>query len=129
MKMKAILCVDDEKIILDSLKTQLEIKFGERFMYETAESAEEAWEVIDELGDDDVEIVMVISDWLMPKVKGDEFLIAVHNKTPAVKTILLTGQADDSAVQNAVQNANLFAYIRKPWKTEQLMARIAEALK
>ena len=50
MKKRVILCVDDEKIILDSIKTQLKERYGNTFVYETAESATEALEIIDEIG-------------------------------------------------------------------------------
>jgi AmiR/NasT family two-component response regulator len=33
---------------------------------------------------------------------------------------MLTGQADESAIENAKKNAELFAYISKPWTSEQL---------
>ncbi len=125
---KAILCVDDEKIVLDSLQEQLRSTFGEKFEYEIAESVEEAWEVIDGLVDDGFEMVLVVSDWLMPRVKGDTFLIDVHNKYPDTVTIMLTGQADPDAVQNAMDNANLYAYIRKPWREADLIAHVNKAL-
>ncbi len=50
MSKKAILCLDDERIILTSLQDQLFCSFGDRYIYEFAESIEEAWEVIKELG-------------------------------------------------------------------------------
>lgn len=125
---RAILCVDDEKIVLDSLQEQLEATFGDRFTYEIAESVDEAWEVIDDLVGDNYEMVLVISDWLMPRVKGDTFLVDVHNQYPQTVTIMLTGQADPDAVQNAMENANLFAYIKKPWREEDLIARVNSAL-
>jgi CheY-like chemotaxis protein len=48
----AILCVDDENIILDSLKEQLEKYFGYDYLYETAENGEEGLELIEELLED-----------------------------------------------------------------------------
>jgi DNA-binding NtrC family response regulator len=126
---KAILCVDDEKIVLDSLQEQLRMTFGDQFQYEIAESVDEAWEVIDELVADGYDMVLVISDWLMPRVKGDKFLVDVHNKYPETVTIMLTGQADQEAVQNAMENANLYAYVRKPWREEELIERVNNALK
>lgn len=129
MNTLVIICVDDEKIILDALRTQLERNFGARFVYETAESVEEAWEVIEDLQADDHTIALVISDWLMPKVKGDKFIVDLYKKMPDTPSIMLTGQADESAIANAIQNGNLFAYLRKPWKTEQLISRITEAVK
>ncbi|MCS7189292.1 MAG: response regulator, partial [Bacteroidia bacterium] len=83
---RAILCVDDEKIVLDSLQDQLRSTFGDEFEYEIAESVEEAWEVIDDLVSQGYEMVLVISDWLMPRVKGDTFLIELHQKYPETVT-------------------------------------------
>ena len=33
---------------------------------------------------------------------------------------MLTGQAEESALENAKKHADLFAYISKPWTAEQL---------
>jgi DNA-binding NtrC family response regulator len=126
---RAILCVDDEKIVLDSLQEQLRNTFGDEFEYEIAESVDEAWEVIEDLVSQGYEMVLVISDWLMPRVKGDTFLIELHQKYPDTVTIMLTGQADPEAVENAYQNANLYAYIRKPWREEDLINYVNNALK
>jgi len=125
----AILCVDDEKIVLDSLQEQLESTFGDKFQYEIAESVDEAWEVIEDLVSDGHEMVLVISDWLMPRVKGDTFLVDVHKKFPSTVTIMLTGQADPEAVDNAMNNANLHAYIKKPWREADLIDRVNKAMK
>ena len=65
----------DEKIILTSLRDQLENYFGDRYLYEFAESADEALEVIGELHLQALEILIIVSDWLMPGMNGDEFLI------------------------------------------------------
>ena len=124
----AILCVDDEIIILESLKEQLKRCFGNQYIYETAENAEEAWEVIEELREDNINIIVIVSDWLMPGTKGDEFLIQVHQKFPQLIKIMLTGQADEGAIQNAREKANLHACIHKPWTEEQLSQTIASAI-
>ena len=125
---RAILCVDDEKMVLDNLIDQLESTFGDKFQYEIAESVDEAWEVIDDLVSSNYDMVLVISDWLMPRVKGDTFLVDVHKKYPETVSIMLTGQADPEAVQNAFDNANLYAYIKKPWNEDDLIQRVTLAL-
>jgi DNA-binding NtrC family response regulator len=127
MSKQAVLCVDDEKIVLDSLQEQLENRFGSSFTYEIAESVDEAWDVIDDLVSDGFSIALVISDWLMPRTKGDEFLVDLHQKYPETITVMLTGQADPDAIQNAMENANLFAYVKKPWRSDDLMERLAVA--
>lgn len=122
------MCVDDEKMVLDNLVDQLESTFGDKFQYEIAESVDEAWEVIDDLVGANYDMVLVISDWLMPRVKGDTFLVDVHKKYPETVSIMLTGQADPEAVQNAFDNANLYAYIKKPWNEDDLIQRVTLAL-
>lgn len=123
------MCVDDEKIILDSLKTQLKEKFGSEFVYETAESADDAMEVIEELDEDGYAILVVVSDWLMPGIKGDEFLIDLHKKFPRVVKLMLTGQADEEAIDRATQYANLHRCIHKPWTDEELFDAIQTGIK
>ena len=124
----AILCVDDETTILDTLKEQLVRRFGSSYAYELAENAEEAWEVIEELNEDNIPVVVVVSDWLMPGVKGDEFLLQVHKRFPKMIKIMLTGQADQKAIERVQKEAVLHAYLQKPWTEEQLANAIISAL-
>lgn len=128
MSDSAILCIDDEVVILDSLKEQLQRHFGNRYIYEVADSAIEAWDVIEELQDEDVKILVIVSDWLMPGIKGDEFLIQVHQRFPNIVTVMLTGQADEAAIERTRQAANLHACLYKPWSETELVQTISSAL-
>jgi len=120
-----ILCVDDEKIVLVNLIQQLKSFFGTQFQLETAESAEEALEVIEDVSSP---IILLITDWLMPGMKGDEFLIQFSQKHPNTISIMLSGQADDSAVERAVKEAKLYAFIKKPWQKDELIEIIQKAI-
>lgn len=128
MSESAIICVDDEVVILDSLKEQLKRQFGDRFIYEVAESAEEAWEVIEELQEDGIKIIAIVSDWLMPGIKGDEFLIQIHQRFPKITKVMLTGQADEDAVERAKKEADLHACLYKPWTEAELTEIITTAI-
>jgi len=128
MSKKVILCVDDEKIVLNSLKTQLREKFGSEYSYETAESADDASEIIEELVEESTDILIIVSDWLMPGVKGDEFLINIHKKHPNIVKIMLTGQADDDAIKRAYEQANLYKCLHKPWVESELFETIKTGL-
>ncbi len=75
---KVILCIDDEKMILASLKSQLKRNFGNKFAYEFAQNADEGFKIIEELTHVKSVIIIIVSDWLMPGLKGDEFLIKIH---------------------------------------------------
>lgn len=124
----AILCVDDETVILETLQEQISRYFGDKFVYEAAESAEEALEILEELDEEGIKIVVIVSDWLMPGMRGDEFLFQVYQRFSDIKTIMLTGQADESAIERAKEEANLYSCIYKPWREEQLIKIITTAL-
>ena len=124
----AILMVDDEKTILDSLREQLRQMFGRRFSYETAEDAAEAWEVLAELNESGVVVVVIVSDWLMPGQRGDQFLAEVRARFPKIGRILLTGQADDDAIRRAWEDAQVSDVIRKPWSADTLRRAVEAAL-
>ena len=128
MSKPVILCVDDERMVLDSLRTQLAAEFGNTYTYEGAEDAEEAFELISELNDDEISVVMIISDWLMPGIKGDELLIRIHKKYPDVIKIMLTGQADEVAIDRANKQANLHRCLSKPWSEADLLETIKSGL-
>jgi CheY-like chemotaxis protein len=128
MSKPVILLVDDEAVILDSLKIQLKKEFGNKYFYEVAESADEALEIIEELEEDNIEILLLVSDWLMPGMKGDELLIKVHDQYPDITKVMLTGQADDDAVERAQQQANLHNCLRKPWDKTELIETIKSGL-
>ncbi len=119
-----ILLVDDEKTVLDSLSAQLRTIFPRDVECEAAESAEEAWEVLEALEADRAHVIVVVSDWLMPGQRGDEFLARVRQRFPQIGRILLTGQADSSALARANEDAAVHRILRKPWRTDQLREAI-----
>ncbi|GAK55027.1 response regulator receiver protein [Candidatus Vecturithrix granuli] len=129
MSKPVILCVDDEKMILVSLKEQLKRHFGGDYRIETVESGEEALEVLEELNTEQIELPIVIADQIMPGMKGDALLIHLHHLLPRTLKILLTGQANADAVGNAVNYAKLYRYIAKPWEEADLKLTVAEALR
>ncbi|MFB2937661.1 response regulator [Aerosakkonemataceae cyanobacterium BLCC-F154] len=128
MKKPIVLCVDDEVTILDSLKIELKAILGNDYLIETAECGADALELIEELVADNYQIALVISDYIMPDLKGDELLRLIHELIPETLKILLTGQADLEAVGNAIKYARLYRYIAKPWQTEDLKLTVKEAV-
>ena len=128
MAKKIILCVDDESIILDSLREQLERGFGDNYTYETAESAEEALEIIDDIEDENLDIAAIVCDWLMPGMKGDKFLLEIDLRYPRVVKVLLTGQADQNSIDTLEELADQFTLVPKPWNKEELIAIIKKGL-
>ncbi|HBB36062.1 MAG TPA: hypothetical protein DDZ80_15725 [Cyanobacteria bacterium UBA8803] len=128
MPKPVILCVDDEVVVLNSLKIQLKNEFGDAYLYEVAESADEALEIIQEMEEEQTDILVIVSDWLMPGIKGDEFLQRVHQKYPHVVKVMLTGQADEAAIERAKTQANLHSCLYKPWDRNELVQTIKSGL-
>jgi adenylate cyclase len=128
MNQQVIVCVDDENTVLKSLKAELQETVGNAYLIEIAEGGEEALELIEELLSDGYEVPLIISDHIMPEMKGDELLKQVHLLSPQTIKIMLTGQADIEAVANAIKNANLYRYIAKPWQQEDLSLTVKEAV-
>jgi len=128
MARPVILCVDDELIVLESLRSQLREAFGDTYLYEIAQDADDALEVINELQEDAINVIVIVSDWLMPGMKGDEFLIQVHQRFPRVIKVMLTGQADEAAIARAREQANLHRCLFKPWSEAELISTIQSGL-
>lgn len=128
MKKPVIICVDDEQTILDSLEIDLLKAFEDKYLIETAQSGEEALELLSELLAEQYEVPLVICDHIMPNMKGDELLRSVHAISPNTLKIMLTGQADLEAVVNAINYAKLYRYIPKPWQCDDLKLTASEAI-
>ncbi len=128
MSKPVFLCVDDERMVLDSLRTQLAAAFGDAYIYERAEDAEEALDVINDLNEEGIRVILIISDWLMPGMRGDELLIQIHKNYPNVIKIMLTGQADKVAIERAKKQANLHCCLSKPWLESDLLETIKSGL-
>ncbi len=70
----------------------------------------------------------MVADHIMPGMKGDELLIEIHRQFPRTLTIMLTGQANADAVGNAINSANLYRYIAKPWPQKDLTLTVEKAI-
>ncbi|MBD2151624.1 PAS domain S-box protein [Pseudanabaena sp. FACHB-1277] len=128
MSKQTILCVDDERNVLLSIRTQLMRCFPE-FMVEIAESAEEALEVVEDLISSGQELPLVIADQIMPNMRGDQFLIELHDRYPKILKVMLTGQASAEDVGNVVNRGNLYRFMSKPWNENDLQLTVSEALR
>src|ERR687885_1923866 len=128
MSRQVIICVDDERTVLRSLKAELQEAVGNDYTIEIAEGGEEALELIEELLVEGDEVLLIISDHIMPEMKGDELLKQAHLISPKTIKVMLTGEADIEAIAKAINSANLYRYITKPWQTEDLKLTVKEAL-
>jgi two-component system, sensor histidine kinase and response regulator len=128
MEKIVILCVDDEPNVLSSLKIDLRRSLGPSYLVETAESGQETLSLLTELLEEGYEIAVVIVDYIMPGMKGDELLQHVHAKVPNAINIMLSGQADIDAVARSIEHAKLYRFMAKPWRSEDLTLTTQKAL-
>lgn len=121
MKKLAIIAVDDEKIILDSIKIQIEKNFSHKYLFDYAENPEEAIEVIDDLLHEDISLLLVISDYLMPGMNGEEFAKVLKSKIKNVNILLLTGHMTEQKGLDLIAKNIVLKVMQKPWKEEALI--------
>ncbi len=112
MMKKTVIFVDDDANILDGLRRMLRPMRNE-FEISFASGATEALQMMEAISFD-----IIVSDMRMPGLSGAELLTEVKKKHPHTIRIMLTGQADDSAVMQCVNVVHQF--LAKPCDPEKL---------
>lgn len=116
-----ILFVDDSKLTLQ-LSRDLFLSKGIEIL--TAGSAEEALELFKLQ-----EIAVVVSDNHMPGMSGLEFLSQLRGVSPDTVKILISAYVDLPTALSAINNSEVFRYLVKPWKDEEILAAVKEGLR
>ncbi|TGK83389.1 response regulator [Leptospira montravelensis] len=127
-KKNTILFVDDESIILLSMKSQVKQHFGEKYKYLTADNAKEGWDILQELEGEGNSVSIIISDWSMPGMNGDEFLRKVHKSYPQIQKVIITGFADQKSLEELNQEIGPISCLKKPWDEVELISIISKAM-
>jgi DNA-binding NtrC family response regulator len=117
-----ILLVDDEPRVLEGLRRGLR----DHFHVTTAGSAVAGLAVVRAAAPDDP-FAVVVSDLRMPGMDGVAFLEAVRAVAPLAARVLLTGRADLDTAAAAVNNAHVYAFLRKPCPPAELLATLRRA--
>jgi serine phosphatase RsbU (regulator of sigma subunit)/FixJ family two-component response regulator len=107
-----LMIVDDEP---DNLQL-LYRTFWRDFTVYKAVNAQDALEKLDQEG----EMAVIISDQRMPDMNGTEFFSRTVERFPDTIRILLTGFTDVEDLVDAINSGQVFKYISKPWKPDQL---------
>ena len=120
--MTKILIFDDEKSIREMIKFSLELKKMECFEASTASSA--ITQIYDLKPD------LLILDWMMPDVSGLEFLRRLRRdpKTKELPVIFLTAKVEEYDIVSGL-DAGANDYIKKPFSSKELIARINSVLR
>jgi two-component system NtrC family sensor kinase len=115
-----ILLVDDEPNNLLVLRGFLDDE--ERWVIHEAATGEEALAIAEKTPLD-----VVVSDHRMPGMSGVDLLEKLRRLRPDVAGIVLTGYADMNALEAAINRANAFRFLRKPWEPADILEAIDQA--
>ncbi len=115
-----LLVLDDDNLVTSSLKSLFTLEGFSDVVY--FNSPEEA---LNYLRQNPREVI--ISDFMMPKMNGIEFLSEAKKLYPNAGTILLTGYADKENAIKAINEVGLYKYIEKPWDNDALIINIKNA--
>jgi DNA-binding SARP family transcriptional activator/DNA-binding response OmpR family regulator len=101
-----VLVVDDEPLVLEGLRRQIEPYFE----VHTSTDAAGGLAALEEHGPFAVAVV----DYQMPGQNGVEFMVQARNKFPRTVRVMLTGRGGLQVVTDALNKGNIFYYLNKP---------------
>jgi response regulator RpfG family c-di-GMP phosphodiesterase len=119
--MKTVLFVDDEQSIRNAIERMYLERDDVRCLFASSGveglailAAEEVW--------------VVISDYLMPGMRGIEFLSKVKALRPDTVRVMMTAYADLSVAIDAINKSEAYRFVTKPWNNKELMDTVDEAM-
>ena len=108
-----ILLVDDEEHVLSGYKRYLR----NHFEVHTANGGKLGLTAIQKEGP----FAVVVSDFKMPEINGNQFLSNVRAIAPDTVRMMLTGYADLPTTIDAVNEGNIYRLLTKPCSSENLL--------
>lgn len=122
MTMRRIMLVDDEPNVLKALQ-RLILRTMSGVRVETFDDPRAALARAGEMGFD-----VVVSDYRMPVMDGTTFLTGVKDAQPDSVRLILSAQADMQALVEAINRAEIFRFLAKPWDDDDLVSTLQAAL-
>ncbi|MCK5384543.1 MAG: response regulator [Alphaproteobacteria bacterium] len=118
-----ILVVDDQA----EARTMLKDMFSDMGVTQIFESKDgrQALEFIDAAFDF---VDVIVCDWNMPSLSGVELLRQIRSVDPDIPFLMVTGRDDMDSVIEA-KSSGVTAYIRKPFSSAQLEAKLRIVLR
>jgi len=114
----SLLIVDDEPYILPTLSALL----SHDFEVLTADSAESAEAIFARRP-----INLILTDQRMPHKTGVQLLEWVRQHSPKTIRLLMTGYAELEDAVEAINRGQVYHYLLKPWRTEELLQILRNA--
>lgn len=130
-----VLIVDDVKESLDAVQEQLLQVYGDQVICEISLSGEEALAWLHEMhAHDRRHVAVVLTDFIMPGIKGDAFLIAINQLLPDCVKLIFSGCwelplfADQRNDAQFLAASDLYQHFAKPWTEQHIIRTVAQAL-
>jgi len=117
----SVIIVDDEEMVITSVRAFLQLET--EYEIQGFTDPEEAARYVAEQP-----IEVAVSDYLMPRMNGIQFLSRVKQLQPESSRVLLTGHADKQSAVQAINDVGLFQYLEKPWDNQQLLLVIQSGI-
>ncbi len=114
----SILCVDDERSILRSIKRSF---FDKEISTVLVSSGDDALEFLKKN-----KVDLVISDYMMPGMSGFELLSEIKRKYPLVIRVMLSGYVEKDIVLKSLFDYTSVSFFSKPWDEDILKNRLWE---
>ena len=115
-----LLIVDDETDVLFVLE---DLFTSRGYEVTKAPNGPKALEILESMVPD-----LVIADYQMPEMNGVELLKQVQQKCPETMRILLTAHGDLKVAMEAINEADVYKFITKPWNNNDLLMTIQRAM-
>ena len=128
--METVLIIDDEPLMLKALNRLLARApcqcDGKSYTLkvETFTKPEEALAYIRQHA-----VSLILSDYRMPGMSGVELLTQALALQPQAVRLIISGYADLEALMAAINQAQIYKFIAKPWNDYDLVSAIAQALR
>ncbi len=120
MEKRRVLFVDDEEKVLKALERSL---LDEPYEALFTNSGKEALEILKR-----EEVHVLMTDMRMPEMTGLELLRIVKEIYPYIIRMVLSGYAEINTLLAAINEGEIFRFITKPWKDEELKTTICQAI-
>lgn len=121
MKNAKFLIVDDSPVFIRIVNDIIEKEFGSQHIFRATDGLE-ALEILQK-----EEIDIIISDWEMPKISGDELVYTVRNDLMMdIPFIMMTSHGETVSRESAIKNG-VTECIIKPFKSGEMEKLIAKS--
>lgn len=116
--MNKVLIVDDEKLICDMLKTELEKNNYDVTVVNSSKDAIKAIEY--------TQFDIILLDLMLPKITGLDLLALIKEKSPNTVVIIITAYGSAESAVKAMK-LGAFDYITKPFSMDEMLVVIKKA--